>query len=90
LDCIPLLVKNLEHSQAQHGALVEAVLDGDSAAGRPSLAAARAAVDTKYSELEATPASPSSSASPAQQSTTAARSPVSSSLVSMPSRSTYT
>ncbi|GGZ40961.1 transcriptional regulator [Streptomyces inusitatus] len=29
LDCIPLLVRNLEHSQHQHTALVEAVLDGD-------------------------------------------------------------
>jgi DNA-binding FadR family transcriptional regulator len=29
LDCIPLLVRNLEHSQRQHTALVEAVLDGD-------------------------------------------------------------
>ncbi|MFD7445001.1 FadR/GntR family transcriptional regulator [Streptomyces sp. NPDC059909] len=29
LDCIPLLVRNLEHSQQQHSALVEAVLDGD-------------------------------------------------------------
>ncbi|MFI6939871.1 FadR/GntR family transcriptional regulator [Streptomyces sp. NPDC050418] len=29
LDCIPLLVRNLEHSQAQHTALVQAVLDGD-------------------------------------------------------------
>ncbi|GHJ38783.1 FadR/GntR family transcriptional regulator [Streptomyces sp. TS71-3] len=29
LDCIPLLVRNLEHSQAQHTALVRAVLDGD-------------------------------------------------------------
>uniref|UniRef100_A0AAU3H326 FCD domain-containing protein n=1 Tax=Streptomyces sp. NBC_01401 TaxID=2903854 RepID=A0AAU3H326_9ACTN len=29
LDCIPLLVRNLEHSQAQHTALVAAVLDGD-------------------------------------------------------------
>ncbi|MEU8874347.1 FCD domain-containing protein [Streptomyces javensis] len=34
LDCIPLLVKNLEHSQAQHGALVEAVLDGDADGAR--------------------------------------------------------
>ncbi|MBB5938872.1 FadR/GntR family transcriptional regulator [Streptomyces zagrosensis] len=29
LDCIPLLVRNLEHSQAQHTALVEAVIEGD-------------------------------------------------------------
>ncbi|MQY38953.1 putative L-lactate dehydrogenase operon regulatory protein [Streptomyces sp. RB17] len=29
LDCIPLLVRNLEHSQRQHTALVEAVLEGD-------------------------------------------------------------
>ncbi|MFB8772728.1 FadR/GntR family transcriptional regulator [Streptomyces broussonetiae] len=29
LDCIPLLVRNLEHSQRQHEALVEAVLDRD-------------------------------------------------------------
>ncbi|MGC0417040.1 FadR/GntR family transcriptional regulator [Embleya sp. AB8] len=29
LDCIPLLVRNLEHSQHQHTALVEAILDGD-------------------------------------------------------------
>lgn len=29
LDCIPLLVRNLEHSQAQHTELVEAVLEGD-------------------------------------------------------------
>ncbi|WP_205021829.1 FCD domain-containing protein [Streptomyces sp. HB132] len=29
LDCIPLLVRNLEHSQLQHTALVEAVFDGD-------------------------------------------------------------
>ncbi|MFF4245144.1 FadR/GntR family transcriptional regulator [Streptomyces sp. NPDC001822] len=34
LDCIPLLVRNLEHSQAQHTALVEAVLDGDEEAAR--------------------------------------------------------
>ncbi|WP_418956092.1 FadR/GntR family transcriptional regulator [Streptomyces tritici] len=31
LDCIPLLVRNLEHSQRQHTALVEAVLAGDTA-----------------------------------------------------------
>ncbi|MGW2562204.1 FadR/GntR family transcriptional regulator [Streptomyces sp. NPDC001514] len=34
LDCIPLLVRNLEHSQQQHTALVEAVLDGDADAAR--------------------------------------------------------
>ncbi|WP_189885093.1 FadR/GntR family transcriptional regulator [Streptomyces xantholiticus] len=34
LDCIPLLVRNLEHSQHQHTALVEAVLDGDPDAAR--------------------------------------------------------
>ncbi|MFI1258457.1 FadR/GntR family transcriptional regulator [Streptomyces netropsis] len=34
LDCIPLLVRNLEHSQAQHTALVEAVLDGDADGAR--------------------------------------------------------
>ncbi|AKH81467.1 GntR family transcriptional regulator [Streptomyces sp. CNQ-509] len=34
LDCIPLLVRNLEHSQAQHAALVGAVLDGDPDAAR--------------------------------------------------------
>jgi DNA-binding FadR family transcriptional regulator len=34
LDRIPLLVRNLEHSQAQHAALVDAVLDGDADAAR--------------------------------------------------------
>ncbi|MER5740910.1 MULTISPECIES: FCD domain-containing protein [unclassified Streptomyces] len=34
LDRIPLLVRNLEHSQHQHTALVEAVLDGDADAAR--------------------------------------------------------
>ncbi|MFE7776151.1 FadR/GntR family transcriptional regulator [Streptomyces sp. NPDC057445] len=34
LDCIPLLVRNLEHSQQQHSALVGAVLDGDADAAR--------------------------------------------------------
>ncbi|WP_374935929.1 FadR/GntR family transcriptional regulator [Streptomyces sp. SM10] len=34
LDCIPLLVRNLEHSQHQHTSLVEAVLDGDEEAAR--------------------------------------------------------
>ncbi|WP_354598854.1 FCD domain-containing protein [Streptomyces sp. JL1001] len=34
LDCIPLLVRNLEHSQQQHAAVVEAVLDRDPDAAR--------------------------------------------------------
>ncbi|MFF8506179.1 FadR/GntR family transcriptional regulator [Streptomyces anulatus] len=34
LDCIPLLVRNLEHSQQQHVAVVEAVLDRDADAAR--------------------------------------------------------
>ncbi|WP_217383345.1 FadR/GntR family transcriptional regulator [Streptomyces sp. NK08203] len=34
LDGIPLLVRNLEHSQRQHAALVEAVLDGQADAAR--------------------------------------------------------
>lgn len=34
LDCIPLLVRNLEHSQAQHAALVEAVLRRDAEGAR--------------------------------------------------------
>ncbi|HEY8982806.1 MAG TPA: FCD domain-containing protein [Streptomyces sp.] len=34
LDCIPLLVRNLEHSQQQHEALVEAVLEGDADGAR--------------------------------------------------------
>jgi DNA-binding FadR family transcriptional regulator len=34
LDCIPLLVRNLEHSQRQHVALVEAVLDRDADGAR--------------------------------------------------------
>ncbi|MGM7446861.1 FadR/GntR family transcriptional regulator, partial [Streptomyces tunisiensis] len=34
LDCIPLLVRNLEHSQRQHVALVEAVLEGDADGAR--------------------------------------------------------
>ncbi|CCK31348.1 GntR family transcriptional regulator [Streptomyces davaonensis JCM 4913] len=34
LDCIPILVRNLEHSQRQHAALVEAVLDGNADAAR--------------------------------------------------------
>ncbi|AEN08961.1 MULTISPECIES: FCD domain-containing protein [unclassified Streptomyces] len=34
LDCIPLLVRNLEHSQHQHTLLVDAVLAGDEATAR--------------------------------------------------------
>ncbi|MEV4916993.1 FCD domain-containing protein [Streptomyces tirandamycinicus] len=34
LDCIPLLVRNLEHSQQQHVALVDAVLAGDADTAR--------------------------------------------------------
>ncbi|MBH5333361.1 FadR family transcriptional regulator [Streptomyces pactum] len=34
LDCIPLLVRNLEHSQQQHAAVVEAVLEGDADGAR--------------------------------------------------------
>lgn len=34
LDCIPLLVRNLEHSQQQHTALVEAVLERDADGAR--------------------------------------------------------
>ncbi|MEU0987533.1 FCD domain-containing protein [Streptomyces sp. NPDC005953] len=34
LDCIPLLVRNLEHSQHQHTALVDAVLDKDADGAR--------------------------------------------------------
>ena len=34
LDCIPLLVRNLEHSQHQHTSLVEAVLDQDADGAR--------------------------------------------------------
>ncbi|MFF3395821.1 FadR/GntR family transcriptional regulator [Streptomyces sp. NPDC002669] len=34
LDCIPLLVRNLEHSQHQHTSLIEAILDGDAEAAR--------------------------------------------------------
>ncbi|GFH36991.1 FadR/GntR family transcriptional regulator [Streptomyces pacificus] len=37
LDCIPLLVRNLEHSQQQHIALVEAVLAGDAGAAREAM-----------------------------------------------------
>ncbi|MER5842080.1 FadR/GntR family transcriptional regulator [Streptomyces prasinus] len=34
LDCVPLLVRNLEHSQRQHAALVGAVLEGDADGAR--------------------------------------------------------
>ncbi|MFF7238738.1 FCD domain-containing protein [Streptomyces collinus] len=37
LDCIPLLVRNLEHSQRQHTALVEAVLAGDADGARATM-----------------------------------------------------
>ncbi|CAL9377421.1 Putative L-lactate dehydrogenase operon regulatory protein [Streptomyces sp. enrichment culture] len=37
LDCVPLLVRNLEHSQRQHTALVEAVLDGDEEGAREAM-----------------------------------------------------
>ncbi|MFS8203687.1 FadR/GntR family transcriptional regulator [Streptomyces sp. CWNU-52B] len=37
LDCIPLLVRNLEHSQRQHTALVDAVLAGDAAGARATM-----------------------------------------------------
>jgi DNA-binding FadR family transcriptional regulator len=37
LDCIPILVRNLEHSQRQHTALVEAVLDGDAQGARETM-----------------------------------------------------
>ncbi|WP_420032709.1 FadR/GntR family transcriptional regulator [Streptomyces sp. cg28] len=37
LDCIPLLVRNLEHSQRQHTALVEAVLAGDAEGARAAM-----------------------------------------------------
>ncbi|MFF3020279.1 FadR/GntR family transcriptional regulator [Streptomyces sp. NPDC057939] len=37
LDCIPLLVRNLEHSQQQHTALVEAVLEGDADGARAAM-----------------------------------------------------
>ncbi|MET9296266.1 FCD domain-containing protein [Streptomyces sp. NPDC003077] len=37
LDCIPLLVRNLEHSQAQHAALVDAVLRGDADGAREAM-----------------------------------------------------
>lgn len=34
LDCIPLLVRNLEHSQVQHAALIDAILEGDADGAR--------------------------------------------------------
>ncbi|WP_059008517.1 FadR/GntR family transcriptional regulator [Streptomyces specialis] len=37
LDCLPLLVRNLEHSQAQHAALVRAVLAGDADGAREAM-----------------------------------------------------
>ncbi|WP_221351464.1 FadR/GntR family transcriptional regulator [Streptomyces beigongshangae] len=37
LDCIPLLVRNLEHSQRQHAALVGAVLAGDADGARRAM-----------------------------------------------------
>jgi DNA-binding FadR family transcriptional regulator len=37
LDCIPLLVRNLEHSQRQHAVLVEAVLAGDAEGARGAM-----------------------------------------------------
>ncbi|MGW0735447.1 FadR/GntR family transcriptional regulator [Streptomyces sp. NPDC002851] len=37
LDCIPLLVRNLEHSQQQHAVLVEAVLGGDADRAREAM-----------------------------------------------------
>ncbi|MFB7593489.1 FadR/GntR family transcriptional regulator [Streptomyces sp. NPDC056160] len=37
LDCIPLLVRNLEHSQRQHAALVAAVLAGDAHGAREAM-----------------------------------------------------
>ncbi|GHH75484.1 transcriptional regulator [Streptomyces sulfonofaciens] len=37
LDCIPLLVRNLEHSQRQHTAVVRAVLDGDAEGARAAM-----------------------------------------------------
>lgn len=37
LDCIPLLVRNLEHSQRQHTALVDAVLAGEAEAARETM-----------------------------------------------------
>jgi DNA-binding GntR family transcriptional regulator len=38
LDAIPLLARNIEHSNAQHAAIVAAVLDGDAAAARRLMA----------------------------------------------------
>ncbi|AZK93264.1 MULTISPECIES: FadR/GntR family transcriptional regulator [Streptomyces] len=37
LDCIPILVRNLEHSQQQHTAVVEAVLAGDAEGARQAM-----------------------------------------------------
>lgn len=37
LDCIPLLVRNLEHSQQQHTTLVGAVLERDAGAARETM-----------------------------------------------------
>ncbi|MFE4591684.1 FadR/GntR family transcriptional regulator [Streptomyces laurentii] len=37
LDCIPLLVRNLEHSQRQHTAVVEAILAGDADGARAAM-----------------------------------------------------
>ncbi|WP_431781392.1 FadR/GntR family transcriptional regulator [Streptomyces chumphonensis] len=37
LDCIPLLVRNLEHAQHQHAAAVEAILDADAEGARAVL-----------------------------------------------------
>ncbi|QDY75954.1 FadR/GntR family transcriptional regulator [Streptomyces qinzhouensis] len=37
LDCIPILVRNLEHSQQQHTAVVEAVLAGDADGAREAM-----------------------------------------------------
>jgi DNA-binding FadR family transcriptional regulator len=38
LDAIPLLARNIEHSNTQHAAIVGAVLDGDAAAARRLMA----------------------------------------------------
>jgi len=38
LDGVPLLPKNIEHSNWQHAALVDAVLDGDAPAARRAMA----------------------------------------------------
>ncbi|MFJ8231055.1 FadR/GntR family transcriptional regulator [Streptomyces sp. NPDC094448] len=37
LDCIPILVRNLEHSQQQHTAVVDAVLAGDADGARRAM-----------------------------------------------------